>query len=110
MPRFTCIFACQFQGRLVRKGERISASDDQLKLPSNAVLLNPRSFRKEPDSAQETQADPAEAAKAAKTARAALLEKCAALKLTVPKKATNAEISALIAEAADPAGHPAPQV
>ena len=50
---------------------------------------------------------PVQPAPAAESARAALLERCAALKITPRKKATLAELQALIAEAADPAGNPA---
>lgn len=100
MPSFTCIFPCQHRGALVRKGQTFTVTDDELKLPANAALLSPFSFTR-------SDLPPVQTPPATDSERAALLERCAALKLTPRKKATIAELKALIAEAADPAGNPA---
>lgn len=96
---FICTHACIHASRHVKKGQIVTVPADALKLPLNAALLGP-SFRR----LHEETAAPAPEAKT----RADLLQRLAGLKVTPPKKATVAELQALLASAADPAGAPTP--
>jgi hypothetical protein len=111
MPQFTCIYPCQFKGDVVRKGTVISIPDAELHLPVNARLLSARNFVRLDAPAPATapaSASEASATTTNETPRQRLLRRALELGCTVPSKATIPEIEALIAAAADPAGHAMP--
>ena len=103
MQTFTCVHDCILNGRHVRKGARVSATPEQLKLPSHARLLQSASFRPEttpPVAAPPPAADP----RAALAERRQLLQQLKDLKVTPPKDASNEALKTLIADAAAPGG------
>lgn len=103
MQTFTCVHDCILNGRHVRKGARVSANPDQLKLPQYARLLQRASFRpeSEPPIAEPTAAPDA---KAALAERRNLMQQCRDLKVTVPKDASNDTLRKLITDATAPGG------
>lgn len=98
---FLCIHHCIHAGKLCRKGELVTVPADAIKLPENAALLSPSSFTRLPD--ESPPPDPSD-----KITRDDLLARLAALKVTPPKKASIADLQALLAEATDPAGAETP--
>ncbi len=101
---FLCIHHCIHAGKLCRKGELVTVPADAIKQPENAALLSPSSFTRLPDeSPPPDPSDPSD-----KITRADLLARLAALKVTPPKKASIADLQALLAEAADPDGAETP--
>jgi hypothetical protein len=114
MPQYTCIYPCQFKGDVVRKGTVISIPDAEIHLPVNARLHSARNFLRldapaiaSPVAAVDGGTPPPPPA-TNETPRQRLLRRALELGCTVPSKATIPEIEALIAAAADPAGHAMP--
>ena len=105
---FLCIHHCISRGAVCKKGTIVTVPADALKLPENAALLSPASFTRLPDDDTAPTADcPLPTATSTKT-RDDLLARLAALKVTPPKKASIADLQALLAEATDPAGAETP--
>ncbi len=103
---FLCIHHCISRGAVCKKGTIVTVPADALKLPENAALLSPASFTRLPDD-DTAPAAPLPTATSTKT-RADMLARLAALKVTPPKKASIADLQALLAEATDPAGAETP--
>jgi len=106
MATFTCIFPTIFKGERRQKGFTISIPDAEIRLPGNEPLSNPRSFVRDasPVSAVDGASPaPAEATPATRDSLAARLQ---ALGITIPAKATIAQLQKILADATDPAGNP----
>lgn len=96
MPLFICIHDCMYLGAVCKRGRTVEVSEDALKLPQNARLLQRESFTR--------QDEPAAPAAAPEPGRAALIQKAKELGLNPKAKATVAELTDMIAEAAAPDG------
>jgi hypothetical protein len=103
MSTFTCIFPTIFKGERRPKGFTISIPDAEIRLPGNEPLSNPRSFVRvdSPVPAAAPAADPD-----APATRDSLAARLQALGITIPAKATIAQMQKILAEATDPAGNP----
>lgn len=103
MANFTCIFPTIFKGERRPKGFTISIPDAEIRLPGNEPLSNPRSFiRADPAPASVSEPAPTDAP----ATRDSLAARLQALGITIPAKATIAQMQKILAEATDPAGNP----
>ena len=102
MATFTCIFPTVYKGLRRPKGCTITLPDAEIRLPGNEPLLNPRSFQRDDPAGPVPAAAPA----AATAERDSLMLRLSTMGITVPAKATIAQMQKLLGDATDPNGHP----